>query len=843
MDIFIEILTSDLQSADVPETTKEINDSAENACSDSMSLSASGIKDRPSLEANKAKVTSKGRKKLKEILQKADAAGSTYDLYNAYKGPEEKKETVLISESTENESTSEGLKQLSADSAQLDSPVSEKCGHNKAEPDDWEDAADMSTPKLGVDDKSQQVIDGIGSTAKKYSRDFLLKFAEQCITLPEGFEITADIVDPLMSFNNSRDSHPSPGRNVDRSRMERRGNVVAEEDRWNKAANAFHSGRGLDGIGGNGGRHGQGRNFGVLRNPGGQLSPQFTGGILSGPMQSVGNQGGMQRNSPDGERWQRSTSFQQRGLIPSPQSPLQMMHRAEKKYEVGKVSDAEEAKQRQLKAILNKLTPQNFDRLFEQVKAVNIDNAVTLTGVISQIFEKALMEPTFCDMYANFCSHLATELPDLSVDNEKITFKRLLLNKCQEEFERGEREQEEANKADEGEVKLSNEERELRRTKARRRMLGNIRLIGELYKKKMLTERIMHECIKKLLGQCQDPDEEDVEALCKLMSTIGEMIDHPKAKEHMDVYFERLKILSNNMNLSSRVRFMLKDVIDLRRNRWQQRRKVDGPKKIEEVHRDAVQERQAQAQVGRMGRGMGNNQSARRNPPMDFGARGSSMLSPPAQMGGPRGLPTQARGYGLQDARFEERQSYEPRPLSVNLPQRPLGNDITLVPQGGLARGMAMRGSTISHLSIPDVHSSHGDSHRMPGGINGYSNSSERTPYGSREDLASRYISDRSSSLAGYDHSSAPGHNINYGNRDLRNDDRNLDRPVTTPPHTQLQGPIVSQNASSENAWPEERLRDMSLSTIREYYRYHYVFVVFISFRLQLLFFTFNLIS
>ncbi|KAI5423217.1 eukaryotic translation initiation factor 4G isoform X1 [Lathyrus oleraceus] len=818
----IDESSEDLQSADLPETTaKEINDSAENACSDSMSVS--GTKDTPNLEPNKVKTTSKGKKKLKVILQKADAAGSTSDLYNAYKGPEEKKETVSISESIESESTSEGLKQLSADSAQLDATVREKCGHSKVEPDDWEDAADMST-KIEVDDKSQQVIDGSGSTAKKYSRDFLLKFAEQCISLPEGFEITADIADVLVSANisNSRDSHPSPGRTGDRSRMERRGNVVAEEDRWNKGSNSFHSGRGMDVTGSNGGpRHGQGGgSYGVLRNPRGPAPLQYTGGILGGPMQTVGNQGGMQRSSPDGERWQRSPSFQQRGLIPSPQSPLQMMHRAEKKYEVGKVSDAEEAKQRQLKAILNKLTPQNFDRLFEQVKAVNIDNAVTLTGVISQIFEKALMEPTFCEMYANFCSHLASELPDLSEDNEKITFKRLLLNKCQEEFERGEREQEEANKVDEGEVKLSNEEREQRRTKARRRMLGNIRLIGELYKKKMLTERIMHECIKKLLGQCQDPDEEDVEALCKLMSTIGEMIDHPKAKEHMDVYFERLKILSNNMNLSSRVRFMLKDVIDLRRNRWQQRRKVDGPKKIEEVHRDAVQERQAQAQAGRMGRGMGNNQSARRNP-MDFGPRGSSMLSPPSQMGGPRGMSSPARGYGvLQDARFEERQSYEPRTLSVNLPQRPLGNDsITLGPQGGLARGMSIRGSTTnSNISTPDVHSGPGDSHRMQSGINGYNNSSERMPHGSREDPASRYISDRSSSLAGYDHSNAPDHNINYGNRDLRNDDRNLGRPVATSPHPQLQGPVVSQNASSEKVWSEERLRDMSLSAIREYY-------------------------
>ena len=37
--------------------------------------------------------------------------------------------------------------------------------------------------------------------------------------------------------------------------------------------------------------------------------------------------------------------------------------------------------------------------------------------------------------------------------------------------------------------------------KARRRMLGNIQFIGELFKEKMLTEKIMHECIVKLLGE------------------------------------------------------------------------------------------------------------------------------------------------------------------------------------------------------------------------------------------------------------------------------------------------------------------------------------------------------
>lgn len=347
-------------------------------------------------------------------------------------------------------------------------------------------------------------------------------------------------------------------------------------------------------------------------------------------------------NGVDGDRWLRQPmgGAKGAGLIPSPRTPLPAIHKAENRYEVGKVSDEEQAKQRLIKGILNKLTPQNFDKLFVQVREANIDSATTLTGVISQIFDKALMEPTFCEMYAQFCVKLAADLPEFTENDEKITFKRVLLNKCQEEFERGEREQEEAEKDEEEhvEVKMTAEEREEKRLKARRRMLGNIRFIGELYKKSMLTERIMHGCIKKLLGEYQNPDEEDVEALCKLMSTIGRIIDHPKAKEHIDAYFTRVEALSNNMKLSSRLRFMLKDCIELRRNDWQERRKVDGPKKIDEVHRDAVQERQQAARGGdRLGRGPsmgGGSARGRMGPGPDFGMRG-----PPSPMysSGPMG--------------------------------------------------------------------------------------------------------------------------------------------------------------------------------------------------------------
>ncbi|XP_055817621.1 eukaryotic translation initiation factor 4G-like isoform X2 [Solanum dulcamara] len=825
---------SDLLKTSDEASSKSEDENTETSNTGLVSKSSSGVKEKSLVDSIVRKVTvAKGKMKKKDLYKKADAAGATSDLYMAYKGPEKKDELTQSIETIELTSGDDS-KPPSADASQEDLRSTKKVGEVKAEPDDWEDAADVSTPKLEAAPEHGKKVDGEdgdGVTTKKYSRDFLLKFAEQCIDIPEGFNVAPDIADILINFNASasREPFPSPGRGTDRpssGHRERRGSGIADGDKWSKTSGPPMPGRDFQpdlGFGGNamGFRPGQGGNSGVLRHPraampihqyamGQYAMGQYAGGILSGPMQSMGPpQAGGLRNGVDADRWQRGTAFQ-KGLMPSPQTPAQNMHKAEIKYEVGKVTDEEQAKQRRLKAILNKLTPQNFEKLFQQVKEVNIDNVVTLNGVISQIFDKALMEPTFCEMYANFCQHLAAELPDLSVDKEKITFKRLLLNKCQEEFERGEREELEANVTnEEGEVKLSAEEREEKRVKARRRMLGNIRLIGELYKKKMLTERIMHECIKKLLGDYQNPDEENIEALCKLMSTIGEMIDHAKAKEHMDAYFDRLEKLSNNMKLSSRVRFMLKDSIDLRKNKWQQRRKVEGPKKIEEVHRDAAQERHAQAT--RLARTPSLGGSSRRGQPMDFAPRGGSMLSSPgSQMGGFRPMSPQVRGYGMQDVRADERHFIENRTLSLPLTQRPLGDDpITLGPQGGLAKGMSSRGQPAGP-SI-DSMSSFGDSRRMTHAQNGYGSLPERPHYGSREELMPKYMSERLSSQ--HDQSSAPERNVTYGSKE-----RGFDTTWPASPLVRSGGPTSTQNVAPDKMWPEERLRDMSMAAIKEFY-------------------------
>ncbi|XP_074571991.1 eukaryotic translation initiation factor 4G-like [Curcuma longa] len=766
-----------------------------------VSVTGLGQTEKPLSETPKPKITT-GKKKKKEMLSKADAADMS-DLYTAYKGPEEE-HTVKKLETINNSALV--INNTQTGNPSKDAASNEEDTHNIAELDDWENAADISTPKLKTTDRRQLNDDAAkqhkhsdgyeANNQKKYSRDFLVALSQYFTQLPVNFMPGLDL-DALFVNPSGQSPSPSPGRVNDRlsgvSRADRRTVGSMDDEKWLKPQLSFNRENRMDYGHGNATvslRPGQVGSHVVVRNLPRQTSNQFGGGIHSGPIQSLVSHVGLPRGNLA------------RGFVPSPHTPLQVMHKAEKKYEVGKASDEEEAKQRQVKAILNKLTPQNFDKLFAQVSEVNIDNAVTLNGVISQIFDKALMEPTFCEMYANFCVHLAHVLPDFSEDNEKITFKRLLLNKCQEEFERGEKEQAEANKEEEeGEVKQSKEEREEKKLRARRIMLGNIRLIGELYKKKMLTERIMHECIKKLLGQYQNPDEEDIEALCKLMSTIGEMIDHPKAKEHMDAYFDMMAKLSTSQKLSSRVRFMLRDAIDLRKNKWQQRRKVEGPKKIDELHRDAAQERQAQS--SRLSRGPIISNVPKRGSAVDYGSRGSTLLSSPSsqQVSGIRGLPPQVRGYGTQDVRLEDRHQSEGRTVSLPLQHRSTDDDsITLGPQGGLARGMSIRGH--ANIASGEIASVREHRRTLPG-ANGTSYMAERSTGATFDELSPGYRNNQQSS------------------RDSKISDRSFERSSTTIlPAGRTHGTSTSSLSTVRETklFSENVLREKSISAVREFY-------------------------
>ena len=282
------------------------------------------------------------------------------------------------------------------------------------------------------------------------------------------------------------------------------------------------------------------------------------------------------------------------GLCESDDVMLRQSDNAWRPWNVGKSDEKRSESVRfngAVRSVLNKLTPQNFEgSVCRVVKSfvLNLQSEERLKTVVNMIIESAIDEPQFAVVYANLSKRLMqVRIP---VEDPKIHFKKILLNRCQYEFEAGEF-------LDERESARAKKSCKI---KAKRRYLGNIRFIGELFKLKMLTEPIMHDCIGKLLSKKTDPqsaehDGESLECLCCLLFTIGKDLDHGKNKDKMDSYFRKLDRIVKDRSVTPRVRFALMDLAMLRRNQWISRRGDDdnAPKRLDLVRREVEREEQS----------------------------------------------------------------------------------------------------------------------------------------------------------------------------------------------------------------------------------------------------------
>ena len=80
-----------------------------------------------------------------------------------------------------------------------------------------------------------------------------------------------------------------------------------------------------------------------------------------------------------------------------------------------------------------------------------------------------------------------------------------------------------------------------------------------------------------------------IEKLGKLLTTIGETLES-RDPDVADRHFAVLERVSkaDDKTLSSRVRFLLLDLLELRDNDWVPRRKSERPQRIGDVHADAA---------------------------------------------------------------------------------------------------------------------------------------------------------------------------------------------------------------------------------------------------------------
>lgn len=283
--------------------------------------------------------------------------------------------------------------------------------------------------------------------------------------------------------------------------------------------------------------------------------------------------------------------------------------------------------------VLNKLSLTKFDKLSDAFIDSGIGrNEECLKQAISLVVGKAQSEPHFANMYASLCLKLGrTPMEALGEEGKKKgkKFKKLLLERCQQEFE-----EDTAHKIARVTEDISDpEEKQYHANIIRKNYLGHMRFIGELYKGDMIRIGIMLFCLYGLLGMCTDEftntesteeekaelangpvDEEKIECFSKLMTTIGYNLEQQAGAARDNgkpVYLGQLESCWKTVNnlakkdkkgtkprISNRIKFMLQDLMEMKKKGWKTRRKEETAKTIEQIHKEVAKEERAMKKRG-----------------------------------------------------------------------------------------------------------------------------------------------------------------------------------------------------------------------------------------------------
>lgn len=281
------------------------------------------------------------------------------------------------------------------------------------------------------------------------------------------------------------------------------------------------------------------------------------------------------------DRYERDRGFRMNRPVRKPE----MKNRSKDPFVLGQVLGEADKLQRKLNGMLNKMVESNFDTLsvkFISAAEESCNSWETMLLATELIFEKSLKEQMYSKMYSELAlkmkKHLGSRTFQETIGAVKVSwgFERMLVRYVQKEFLKG----------TSIDIKKNENKQEIieERFKQKSRILGNVKFVGELFLKQIISESITLDCIAKLI-EIGDSSDEDIEAVCKIFKTVGKKLDSygkTISKTRMNYYFEIIHkmVRSQDSALTQRSKYLLMDCIDLRKNGWQE---ID-VKKQQELH-------------------------------------------------------------------------------------------------------------------------------------------------------------------------------------------------------------------------------------------------------------------
>ena len=233
---------------------------------------------------------------------------------------------------------------------------------------------------------------------------------------------------------------------------------------------------------------------------------------------------------------------------------------------------------RKLRSQLKNINADTLDCVVSEILAVTKDQSGALAEVVSLIIDAAIDEPFSSDLYALLCQQIMEQSgsgqaarsggKDVSSDEgQHHPFCVQILKQCRERL--GEEGPQEGHVTPDDKdivtvptVPYSGDDAAPYSDRdtdcaAERGVLNLTKFISELLKVEVVTERIMHDAIKRLLPDLGFPSDEEIDCLCDVLTNVGYMLDTPDASADMDNYFARMAGLARSPRVNLRMQVML----------------------------------------------------------------------------------------------------------------------------------------------------------------------------------------------------------------------------------------------------------------------------------------------
>lgn len=218
-----------------------------------------------------------------------------------------------------------------------------------------------------------------------------------------------------------------------------------------------------------------------------------------------------------------------------------------------------------IRRILNKLTPTLYDSLLEQLLQIKLEDFDAYRVLVELIYEKAIKDTKYTELYARLCRDLNTKFGNLVFDEQTVKFRVLIVNKCAHEF---------ANRESPESIPdtiTDPIDREEKINKLKDNLNGMMIFIGELYKQSMIGGKHMINCLSELINK---DTQYELEIFSSLYKTLGEKVEgEQKHKEMLSEIHKKMEHISKSKDYPPRIRFMFLDLLDLKKNNFVEKKK------------------------------------------------------------------------------------------------------------------------------------------------------------------------------------------------------------------------------------------------------------------------------